>query len=216
MKRPMHTSRYMEATHTSTGFLNSDHHNMPIQTPYATITLALAGDADAMQRLVEVLQPHVYNVALKLVGNHQDAQDVCQDTLLRVSRRLKSLRNYSRLWPWVTTITKRLSYSKLRHKKLKSANVSVNGIVDHRKTTQASVDDQDMSSYVLSQLNKLCDIDKESLIVFYLNGLSIAEMSVRFGVPVGTIKRRLHVARNRLRELLNVGQQVTPLLCDFC
>ena len=49
-------------------------------------------------------------------------------------------------------------------------------------------------------LNRLRDMDRETLVAFYVNGRSLIEMSDEFEAPVGTIKRRLHVARKRLAK----------------
>jgi len=55
---------------------------------------------------------------------------------------------------------------------------------------------------VLCRLNDLRSMDREALVAFYLEGKSLAEISHEFAVPVGTVKRRLHVARKRLAKLL--------------
>ncbi len=51
-------------------------------------------------------------------------------------------------------------------------------------------------------LERLSDLDRETLVSFYIHGRSLAQMSREFEAPVGTIKRRLHVARHRLRDHL--------------
>ena len=51
-------------------------------------------------------------------------------------------------------------------------------------------------------LDRLGDLDRRTLVAFYFDGQSLKEMSVRFDSPVGTIKRRLHTARHRLRDAL--------------
>lgn len=55
---------------------------------------------------------------------------------------------------------------------------------------------------VRSGLDRLGDIDRRTLVAFYFDGQSLREMSRQFASPVGTIKRRLHTARNRLRDEL--------------
>jgi RNA polymerase sigma-70 factor (ECF subfamily) len=51
-------------------------------------------------------------------------------------------------------------------------------------------------------LNRLGDIDRQTLWAFYFEGSSLKEMSDRFESPIGTIKRRLHTARGRLRDVI--------------
>lgn len=57
-------------------------------------------------------------------------------------------------------------------------------------------------------IGRLRDLDRDTLTAFYFQGQSLQEMSARFGSPVGTIKRRLHTARHRLREQLADMQPV--------
>ena len=54
-------------------------------------------------------------------------------------------------------------------------------------------------------LKRLKPVDRATLVAFYINGRSLKQMSREFETPVGTIKRRLHVARNRLRQHLEPG-----------
>jgi RNA polymerase sigma-70 factor (ECF subfamily) len=56
------------------------------------------------------------------------------------------------------------------------------------------------SSQVRAGLNRLRDLDRETLVAFYVHGQSLLEMSEEFDAPLGTIKRRLHVARKRLAD----------------
>jgi RNA polymerase sigma-70 factor (ECF subfamily) len=55
-------------------------------------------------------------------------------------------------------------------------------------------------------LDQLKPVDRATLVAFYIHGRSLKEMSREFETPIGTIKRRLHVARNRLRRHLNADR----------
>jgi RNA polymerase sigma-70 factor (ECF subfamily) len=59
---------------------------------------------------------------------------------------------------------------------------------------------------VWSGLDRLKPVDRATLVAFYIRGRSLKQMSREFETPVGTIKRRLHVARNRLRNALEKGK----------
>ena len=56
------------------------------------------------------------------------------------------------------------------------------------------------AGFVRDGLGRLRDMDRDTLVAFYVNGQSLLEMSEDFDAPVGTIKRRLHVARQRLAK----------------
>jgi RNA polymerase sigma-70 factor (ECF subfamily) len=57
-------------------------------------------------------------------------------------------------------------------------------------------------------LDRLKPLDRATLLAFYIRGQSLQQMAVEFDTPVGTIKRRLHVARNRLRKELERSREV--------
>ena len=62
---------------------------------------------------------------------------------------------------------------------------------------------------LLESLERLKPIDRATLVAFYLRGRSLKQMSQEFETPIGTIKRRLHVARNRLKKVMERGPDQT-------
>ena len=60
-------------------------------------------------------------------------------------------------------------------------------------------------------LDRLKPVDRATLVAFYIQGRSLKQMSREFETPIGTIKRRLHVARNRLRQHLEEDTELTPV-----
>ena len=81
------------------------------------------------------------------------------------------------------------------------ANVDANG----QESTPVPLDEMlahERQSHVRTGLKRLRSMDRETLVAFYIKGRSLCEMSNEFGSPIGTIKRRLHVARKRLAEKL--------------
>jgi RNA polymerase sigma-70 factor (ECF subfamily) len=60
-------------------------------------------------------------------------------------------------------------------------------------------------------LERLKPVDRATLVAFYIHGQSLKQMSREFETPIGTIKRRLHVARNRLRQQLEDDEEATPV-----
>ena len=79
-------------------------------------------------------------------------------------------------------------------------------IMDGVQTPEPAPPEQMLRKEACSQLydglDRLKPLDRDTLVAFYLRGRSLKQMSRDFETPIGTIKRRLHVARNRLREEL--------------
>jgi RNA polymerase sigma-70 factor (ECF subfamily) len=75
-------------------------------------------------------------------------------------------------------------------------------------TPEQVAQDREQAAAVRDSIDRLGDLDQETLKAFYLRGQSLIQMSVEFDAPVGTIKRRLHVARKRLAKEMDVTQAV--------
>jgi RNA polymerase sigma-70 factor (ECF subfamily) len=78
-------------------------------------------------------------------------------------------------------------------------------VIDEREPTDIA-EDREERAEVRAGLKRLRRLDRETLEAFYFRGQSLIEMANRFDAPVGTIKRRLHVARKRLAK--HVGEPV--------
>jgi RNA polymerase sigma-70 factor (ECF subfamily) len=76
------------------------------------------------------------------------------------------------------------------------------GCVQARGESRLGIERDEEASQVREGLSQLRRLDRETLVAFYFEGQSLKQMSARFESPVGTIKRRLHTARHRLREAL--------------
>jgi RNA polymerase sigma-70 factor (ECF subfamily) len=81
-------------------------------------------------------------------------------------------------------------------------NDTIETVYVETRTPLAAALDQERARQVRDGLNRLGELDRDTLVAFYVDGQSLIEMSTAFRSPIGTIKRRLHVARKRLKEQL--------------
>ena len=79
---------------------------------------------------------------------------------------------------------------------------TLHAVSGERQTPLDNLLTTERASEVRAGLNRLRDLDRRTLVAFYIEGQSLKEMSDEFESPIGTIKRRLHTARNRLKEEL--------------
>ncbi|REJ92929.1 MAG: sigma-70 family RNA polymerase sigma factor [Planctomycetota bacterium] len=168
------------------------------------VRLAQAGDRDAMGRLVEAFEPTVFGIVLRRLRNRAEAAEVTQEVFLRAVRKLDQLRDPARFPGWLKRIAVRLAINRAvrRPKETISAPETFDGVKcapDHPIDGLMRVERADR---VRSGLSRLRPLDRDTLIAFYFEGQSLKEMSDRFSSPVGTIKRRLHTARHRLKAAL--------------
>jgi RNA polymerase sigma-70 factor (ECF subfamily) len=170
------------------------------------VTAAQAGDRDAFGRLFERYERLVYSVIHRRLGDHAETQELVQDVFIQAMRKLDQLREPGRFAGWIRSI---------------AARTAINHVVRRRRHVTADTDACEAASIdcdtplarALSVervtqlrvgLGRLRALDRQTLEAFYLDGRSLLEMSARFDSPVGTIKRRLHVARKRLARELTV------------
>ena len=168
------------------------------------VIAAQAGDRRAFGRLVERYQRSVYLVVLRRLGNEAEAQELCQDVFMRALRKLGQLRDPRCFGGWLRSIAKRLAVNWVLRRAQQRAQEAQAASEEQLEcaTPLAALLTRERAGQVRRGLAKLRAMDRETLVAFYFEGRSLAEMSTQFASPLGTIKRRLHVARKRLAEKL--------------
>lgn len=165
---------------------------------------AQAGDRPAFGELVERFQPAVYAVALARLRDANEAVELTQEVFIHAMTRLPQLRDPHCFVGWLRQITVRMAINRVTRKApvqgatpeiLQNAPSSEQGPLDNLVRSEERAE-------IWDGLDRLKPIDRATLIDFYIRGRTLKQMSREFETPVGTIKRRLHVARNRLKKAL--------------
>ncbi len=168
---------------------------------------AKAGDRAAYGELFARFQPAVYAVALGRLRNAIEAQELTQEVFIHGMTKLDQLRDAHCFGGWLRQIAVRMAINR------QTRRGPVHGTDPEVLQNTAGVEQSPLDDLVRAEqraelykgLERLKALDRETLVAFYLHGRSLKQMSREFETPVGTIKRRLHVARNRLREQLEDG-----------
>jgi RNA polymerase sigma-70 factor, ECF subfamily len=186
--------------------MNTQYAAMPqTDTPLAeTVYAAKRGDRQAFGQLVENFERVVYATAYRRLNNHAEAQELCQDVFLQAMRKIDQLDDPRCFGGWLRSIADRMAINRMmRRGPITSADTDMlnSDCVEHR-TPLVVLLQHEREDQVRSGLRRLRAMDRETLVAFYFDGRSINEMSKKFGTPIGTIKRRLHVARKRLAKEL--------------
>jgi RNA polymerase sigma-70 factor (ECF subfamily) len=168
------------------------------------VVQAQAGDRGAYGELVERFQPAVYAVALARLRNPAEAQELTQEVFVHGMTKLDQLRDPHCFAGWLRQITVRMAINRMtRHAPLQGADNDVlQNAPGAGETPLEEMVRAEQRAELWAGLRRLKAIDRATLVAFYIHGHSLKRMSRDFETPVGTIKRRLHVARNRLREQL--------------
>ena len=163
---------------------------------------AQAGDRAAYGELVERFQPTVYAVALAKIRNPAEAQELTQEVFIHAMTKLDQLRDLHCFAGWLRQITVRMAINRLTRRGPVQdaepelfANTPAEGDTPLEELVRA-----EQRKELWTGLNRLKAADRATLVAFYIRGRSLKQMSREFETPIGTIKRRLHVARKRLRR----------------
>ncbi|MEI7462194.1 MAG: sigma-70 family RNA polymerase sigma factor [Pirellula sp.] len=174
------------------------------------VSQAQAGDRAAMDQIYCRFQQHVLSLAYKKLGNWDEAQELSQDVFIQAFRRLDQLQVPEAFGGWLRQIVHRMAINRATRRPTPTS-------VDHEILEATVTCDSDPLEAVLTReqkmqvhqgLNRLGDLDRQTLVAFYLDGQSLNQMSDAFAAPIGTIKRRLHVARKRLAKECEMMQAV--------
>ena len=165
---------------------------------------AQSGNRDAFGVLAQEYESTVFAIVLRRLRNRAEAAEVTQDVFMQALRKLPQLREPERFVGWLRRIAVHMSINRAVRRPNESACAPETFSSLKTETTGplGSLLDSERAGQVRAGLDRLGDLDRETLIAFYFKGQSLKEMSAEFDSPIGTIKRRLHTARNRLKDEL--------------
>ncbi len=173
-----------------------------IRTTAELVIAAQGGDQAAFGLLYERFQPVVLAIAMRRLRNMTDAQELSQDVFVQAMQKLTQLRQPECFAGWLRSITVRMSINRAV-RRAPSVSVEPEMLAATLATDRSPLDDAltaEREGQIRAGLNRLRDMDRETLEAFYVRGQSLIQMSDEFDAPIGTIKRRLHVARKRLAK----------------
>ncbi|MCY2992675.1 MAG: sigma-70 family RNA polymerase sigma factor [Planctomycetota bacterium] len=165
------------------------------------------GDRAAFGQLFERYERHVFAIALRRLGNYSEAQELCQDVFIQALQKIAQLREVECFGGWLRSITHRMAINRLTRsavdRPMEAESLEASCV--ENDTPLSAMLAGERVTQVQAGLQRLRELDRATLVAFYVKGQSLLEMSDEFDAPLGTIKRRLHVARQRL------AKEVEPL-----
>jgi RNA polymerase sigma-70 factor (ECF subfamily) len=168
---------------------------------------AQAGDREAFGALVEQFQATVYAIALRRLGNPSDALELTQDVFLHVLKRIGQLREPERFAGWLRQVAVRMSINRATRRLAPSSVETgiLEGAYEEGDEPVEHLIGRERADRVWDALGRLKSLDREALDAFYIRGHSLLEIAEMLDVPLGTVKRRLHTARKRLKAELETS-----------
>jgi RNA polymerase sigma-70 factor (ECF subfamily) len=174
-----------------------------------------AGDRAEFARLVEMHSPLVYRLALRMMGDPQDAEDVLQETFLKAHRHLGGFDGRARLSTWLYRIAANEALMTLRRRKPEplsiEQSVAIDGeelpepvqIVDWTRLPEAELTSAEAAQVLNQAIEALPDSLRMVFLLREMEGLSTLEAAEVLNLSEAAVKTRLSRARLRLRELLS-------------
>lgn len=170
------------------------------------INRAKRRDPDAMRALIDAHKDHLFAFIHRMVRDHHDAEEICQDAFLRAFASIESFDPRYRFSTWIFTIAYRLALNAMRRRKPFTGDVDfasirdrAESVADHAASTEQA---EHLRRVVWGAVNRLSDAQKGAVLLFYKQQLGCQEIAEVMGIPVATVKSHLHRARARLRRIL--------------
>ena len=172
------------------------------------IQRVIGGETEAFELLVLEYQKNVYNVALRITGNAEDAADMAQETFIKAYNSIASFKGDSRFSVWLYRIVTNVSVDFLRSRARRPVS-SLTVENDEGETVELEIADEELSPERLMEvkltsqavrrgLEKLPEDYRRILLLREIQGLSYDEIAQVLNVEIGTVKSRIFRARKKL------------------
>lgn len=165
-----------------------------------TVLLAQSGNKEAIEELVSASKDSVTTIVMGKLRHTHDCDEVVQDVFLRMIRKLHQLDNPSKFSGWICQMANRLAINKVLRRPKEKPTENAYLETPQESDPFISLNKKEISGVLHEAMKNLRDRDRKILQVFYFDGTPTKEIAETLNVPLGTAKRRMHTARERLRN----------------
>ncbi len=174
----------------------------------------LSGNTKAFEELVVRYKHYVYTTAFRVVGRHEDAEEVVQDAFVKAYRSLSKFDGRAKFSTWLYRIALNTAISKRRKNKFHQVDIDEHeyevGGFDQRQNLEMD----ERSKYIQMAMNEMLEDDVTMLTLFYMQELSLEEIAETTGFEANNVKVKLFRARKRMAEKMRylLKDEVNSLL----
>ena len=216
-----------------------------MQTDAQLVSATLNGDSDAFSQLVDRYKSAIYGLAISIVGNTQDAQDIAQETFLAAYLGLETLQQPDRFGAWLYGICRNVALKYLRNRRREPQTSSLEQLSEEHpeiaetvrpllarppQTPEEIIEREENEQEIFAVLECLPEKSREVLVLFYIQDFSYRETAEFLGISQAAVQGRLQVARQRLsKEMMQMVEKEitddtfedtvlnadTPVVVDF-
>ncbi|KYG78304.1 MULTISPECIES: RNA polymerase sigma factor [Roseivirga] len=161
------------------------------------------GDMVAFNALIDEYKAMAFTLALKLMKNREDAEEVAQDAFVKAYKNIGQFEGKSKFSTWLYTIVYNTALTRLRKKQLDIQDIDSHSVESSSAFSESGMEWRNLqrderSSYIKQALEQLVEEDQVVITLFYLNENSLAEICEITNWELSNVKVRLHRARKRL------------------
>jgi RNA polymerase sigma-70 factor (ECF subfamily) len=165
-----------------------------------------AGDGRAFEGLILAHSGRAYRTAYRLLGDMEDAFDLCQEAFLRAYQNIHRFDENRPFYPWLYSILKNLCLNFLKRKRKQPGTVKDPEVWERSFATslpgpaEQMLESEDVRR-LWQSIGNLSETHRQVLIMKHFDNLSYAEMAQILSIPIGTVMSRLYHARKKLGEI---------------
>ncbi|MGB5321189.1 RNA polymerase sigma factor [Lutimonas sp.] len=171
------------------------------------IDKVLKGDTNAFAYLINKYKDMAYTLAIKIVKNHEDAEEVAQDSFLKAYEKLDSFKGNSKFSTWLYTIVYRNAITKIRKKNIATSDIDDYVMDNYSEGSEfpqiEAIKNGEQQKYVREAINRLPEKDALLITLFYMNESSVEEIEQITNLTQSNIKVKLFRARKKLNTELS-------------
>jgi len=181
---------------------------MEITTDQIYIDRVLDGDTNAFAYLIDKYKNMAYTISIKIVKNHEDAEEIAQDSFLKAYQKLDTFKGESKFSTWLYSIVYRNSISKIRKKNIITTDIDAFVLENHSTDFDfpqiEAIKNGEQQKYVAKAIDNLPEMDALLVTLFYLNENTIDEIVEITNLTKTNIKVKLFRARKKLFNELSL------------
>lgn len=167
----------------------------------AIVEAAFRGDNRAFEQIVIRYEQPIYHLCVRYMGNGADAEDVAQDAFVKVFMNREKFDIDKPFLPWLMTIARRLCIDRLRrNKRAYMTSSDTDAIQSNERGADELISEKETVRIISDSLQSLPEGQRETVVLYHVDGLAYKEIAGVLNVPVGTVMTWLHRGRAKLQR----------------
>lgn len=170
------------------------------------VARAQSGDRASVRKLVDLHKDRLHSFIWRMVMNHHDAEEICQEAFLKAFSSLHTFSSEFRFSTWLFTIGYRVCLNRMRRRRALSGDAEFasqsiavsDGSADRLESEEVAR----VKEMVWSAVDRLSAPQRAAILLFYRHDQSCQDIARVLQLPLATVKSHLHRARAKLRELM--------------